>query len=59
MIAIGCIADDFTGGSKLAAAADAAEELEETARLFLQLRSHATRLLTRNQVADLTRRFPS
>lgn len=46
-------------GSDLAAAADAAEELEETARLFLLLRSHATRPLTHEQVADLTRRFPA
>ncbi|MFD7076150.1 3-oxo-tetronate 4-phosphate decarboxylase [Nocardioides sp. NPDC059952] len=45
-------------GSDLAAAADAAEELEETARLFLLLRGHATRPLTHEQVADLTRRFP-
>ncbi|MGY0390700.1 3-oxo-tetronate 4-phosphate decarboxylase [Nocardioides sp. WG-D5] len=46
-------------GSDLSAAADAAEELEETARLFLLLRSHATRPLTDDQVADLTRRFPA
>ncbi|MHA1527962.1 MAG: aldolase, partial [Alphaproteobacteria bacterium] len=37
----------------------AAEELEETARLFLMLRGEATRFLTRQQVADLRVRFPS
>jgi ribulose-5-phosphate 4-epimerase/fuculose-1-phosphate aldolase len=41
----------------LATAADAAEELEETARLFLLLRGHGTRPLTHDQVADLHRRF--
>ncbi|MER7559559.1 3-oxo-tetronate 4-phosphate decarboxylase [Nocardioides sp. NPDC126508] len=46
-------------GADLAAAADAAEELEETARLFLLLRGHATRPLTHDQVADLNRRFPA
>jgi len=43
----------------VASAADAAEELEETARLFLLLRGHDTRPLTPDQVADLNRRFPS
>jgi len=42
----------------LAAAADAAEELEETARLFLLLQGHATRPLTTTQVDELTRRYP-
>lgn len=46
-------------GADLASAADAAEELEETARLFLLLRGHTTRPLTSEQVADLQRRFPS
>lgn len=46
-------------GTDLAAAADAAEELEETARLFLLLRGQATRPLTGDEVADLNRRFPS
>ena len=45
-------------GADLAAAADAAEELEETARLFLLLRGHSTRPLTPDQVADLRRRYP-
>jgi ribulose-5-phosphate 4-epimerase/fuculose-1-phosphate aldolase len=40
-------------GSDLATAADAVEELEETARLFLLLRGHATRPLTPDQVAAL------
>ena len=42
----------------LAAAADAVEELEETARLFLLLQGHATRPLTTTQVDELTRRYP-
>jgi ribulose-5-phosphate 4-epimerase/fuculose-1-phosphate aldolase len=42
----------------LASAADAAEELEETARLFLLLRGSATRPLDDEQVAELKRRFP-
>ena len=46
-------------GADLASAADAAEELEETARLFLLLRGHHTRPLTHDRVADLHRRFPS
>jgi ribulose-5-phosphate 4-epimerase/fuculose-1-phosphate aldolase len=45
-------------GADLASAGDAAEELEETARLFLLLRGHKTRPLTDDQVADLERRFP-
>ncbi len=43
-------------GADLAAAADAVEELEETARLFLLLHGHPTRPLTRDQVADLLER---
>ena len=43
----------------LSSAADAAEELEETARLFLMLRGHATRPLTSEQVADLRARYPT
>jgi ribulose-5-phosphate 4-epimerase/fuculose-1-phosphate aldolase len=42
----------------LASAADAAEELEETARLYLILRPHAPRPLTDDQILDLNRRFP-
>jgi ribulose-5-phosphate 4-epimerase/fuculose-1-phosphate aldolase len=42
----------------LASAADAAEELEETARLFLMLRGQPTRPLTADQVDSLDRRFP-
>ena len=48
-----------SAGSDLASAADAAEELEETARLFLLLRDLSPRPLTRTQVAELNRRFPS
>jgi hypothetical protein len=36
----------------------AIEELEQTARLMLLLKGHATRPLTPEQVADLNRRFP-
>ena len=43
-------------GADLAAAADAVEELEETARLFLLLQGHRTRPLTHEQVADLRER---
>jgi 3-dehydro-4-phosphotetronate decarboxylase len=43
----------------LASAADAVEELEETARLFLLLRGQATRPLTNDQVDALNRRYPS
>jgi ribulose-5-phosphate 4-epimerase/fuculose-1-phosphate aldolase len=46
-------------GTSLAAATDAIEELEETARLFLMLRSEKTTLLSPEQVAELRRRFPS
>lgn len=45
-------------GSSLAAAVDATEELEETARLHLLLQGHRTRPLTPEQVADLRRAFP-
>lgn len=44
-------------GTTLANAQYATEELEETARLFLMLQSHAIRTLTPEQVADLRRRF--
>jgi ribulose-5-phosphate 4-epimerase/fuculose-1-phosphate aldolase len=46
-------------GSSLAAAADAVEELEATAKLYLLLRGSRTRALTPEQVEDLQRRFPS
>ncbi|TYL51754.1 aldolase [Nocardioides sp. BGMRC 2183] len=45
-------------GADLAAAADAAEELEETARLFLLLRDRPINPLTADQVSDLRRRYP-
>ena len=44
-------------GSSLAAAADAVEELEATAKLYLLLRGSRVRALTSEQVADLQRRF--
>jgi len=46
-------------GVDLAAAADAAEELEETARLFLMLRDHKTAPLDETQVEELRQRFPA
>lgn len=46
-------------GSTLAAAADAVEELEATAKLFLMLRGEKVRLLTPEQVAELRAKFPS
>ncbi len=44
-------------GTSLANAQYATEELEETAKLFLMLQGHATRLLTPEQIADLRTRF--
>jgi 3-dehydro-4-phosphotetronate decarboxylase len=46
-------------GSSLDAAANAIEELEETAKLFLLLRGAKTRFLTADQVAELRAAFPS
>ncbi len=45
--------------ASLAAATDAIEELEETARLYLLLRREAINPLTNAQVVELKRRFPS
>ncbi len=47
------------GGSTLAAAADAIEELEATARLYLLVRGEKTRQLDTTQVAELRRRHPA
>lgn len=44
-------------GTSLAAAQDAIEELEETAKLFLLLRGQQVRALTDSQVAELRTRF--
>lgn len=46
-------------GTSLGAAADAIEELEATARLFLLLRNQACRPLTEAQVAELRHRYPT
>jgi ribulose-5-phosphate 4-epimerase/fuculose-1-phosphate aldolase len=46
-------------GTSLAAAADAVEELEATAKLFLMLRGEKARLLTPEQVAELRAKFPA
>jgi ribulose-5-phosphate 4-epimerase/fuculose-1-phosphate aldolase len=46
-------------GSNLAAASDAIEELEATARLHLLLQRHKTRPLTPSQVAELRERYPT
>ena len=45
-------------GRSLRDAVYATEELEETAKLFLALQGMRTRPLTREQIADLNRRFP-
>jgi len=45
-------------GPSLRAAADAVEELETTARLYLLLRGERTRLLTSEQVAEIRTFFP-
>jgi ribulose-5-phosphate 4-epimerase/fuculose-1-phosphate aldolase len=42
----------------LAAAVNTAEELEETARLFLRIKDRPYRQLTNSQVAELERLFP-
>jgi len=47
------------GGTSLAAAADATEELEATARLYLMLRGEQVRLLTAEEVAELRRKYPT
>jgi 3-dehydro-4-phosphotetronate decarboxylase len=46
-------------GSTLAAAADAVEELEATAKLFLLLRGANVRPLSPEQVAELCAKFPT
>lgn len=46
------------GGSSLAAAADAVEELEATAKLYLLVRGQELRPLTDAQIADIRRRYP-
>jgi ribulose-5-phosphate 4-epimerase/fuculose-1-phosphate aldolase len=46
-------------GASLAAAADAVEELEATAKLYLLLQGQRVRSLTPAQVADVKRRYPA
>ena len=46
-------------GTTLAAATDAIEELEETARLYLMLRHEKVRHLTAEEVAEIRKRFPA
>jgi len=46
-------------GVSLAAAADAVEELEATARLYLLLQGRRVRTLTPGQVAELRSRYPA
>jgi 3-dehydro-4-phosphotetronate decarboxylase len=46
-------------GSSLAAAADAVEELEATAKLYLLLQGQRVRPLTPAQVADVKQRYPA
>jgi ribulose-5-phosphate 4-epimerase/fuculose-1-phosphate aldolase len=47
------------GGTSLAAASDAIEELEATARLYLMLRGESVRLLTADEVAELRKKYPT
>jgi ribulose-5-phosphate 4-epimerase/fuculose-1-phosphate aldolase len=47
------------GGSSLTAAADAVEELEATAKLYLLLQGRPVRALTPAQAADLKQRYPA
>ena len=47
------------GGTSLAAASDAIEELEATARLYLMLRGEQVRLLTAEEVAGLRAKYPT
>ena len=46
-------------GASLAAAADAVEELEATAKLYLLLQGQRVRPLTPAQAADIKRRYPA
>ena len=46
-------------GSSLSAAADAVEELEATAKLYLLLQGHRVRTLTPEQVAEIKKRHPT
>ena len=46
-------------GANLSAAADAVEELEATAKLYLLLQGHRVRPLTPAQVSDIKRRYPA
>ena len=48
----------WSSGTSLAAAADAIEELEATAKLWLLLRGERVRTLTAEQVAEINRRHP-
>jgi ribulose-5-phosphate 4-epimerase/fuculose-1-phosphate aldolase len=46
-------------GATLSAAADAVEELEATAKLYLLLQGQSVRSLTPEQVSDIKRRYPA
>lgn len=46
-------------GANLSAAADAVEELEATAKLYLLLRGQRVRSLTPEQVSDIKHRYPA
>ena len=46
-------------GANLSAAADAIEELEATAKLYLLLQGQRVRSLTPEQVSDIKRRYPA
>ena len=48
----------IVAGTSLSAAVDAAEELEQTAKIFLQLRREKLRMLSSEQVDELRNAFP-
>jgi ribulose-5-phosphate 4-epimerase/fuculose-1-phosphate aldolase len=48
----------IVAGTSLEAAVNAIEELEETAKLYLLLQGHATKFLTKDQVAALVAKYP-
>ena len=49
----------IVAGASLAAASDAVEELEATAKLYLLLQGHKIRTLTTAQCAELRERYPT
>ena len=54
-----CSTFDSTDAGNIGPVADAVEELEATAKLYLLLRHEKLRCLTSGQVAELRRKFPA